>query len=117
MPHLHFYLALSLLILHEMDAIRCHEWRMFPLTFWMKESIGFTVFMLAHIPLFLWIFWMLQGPQREAMIWGMDIFCIIHLGLHLLFLTHPKNEFKDALSWGIIGGCALFGGLDLFWAG
>ncbi|WP_394341844.1 DUF6713 family protein [Sphingobacterium corticibacter] len=28
--HVFFYLGLSLLIMHEMDAIRCREWRIFP---------------------------------------------------------------------------------------
>jgi len=25
-----FYLALSFMIIHEMDAVRCREWRIFP---------------------------------------------------------------------------------------
>ncbi|MEM7040345.1 MAG: DUF6713 family protein, partial [Bacteroidota bacterium] len=59
MPDIIFHIGLSLIMMHEMDAIRCKEWRIFPGISMLKEQIGFAVFMFAHIPLFTWIFWQL----------------------------------------------------------
>jgi hypothetical protein len=51
-----FYLALSFMIIHEMDAVRCREWRIFPGLSRMNESLAFKIFIIAHIPLFLLYF-------------------------------------------------------------
>lgn len=113
-PDLFFYLALSFLLVHEMDAIRCKEWRIFPLTYFLNDKIGYLVFMTLHIPLFYMLFWGLKSDAyRNDLITGLDYFSLIHFVLHIIFLKHKKNEFKDALSWTIITGAALFGLLDL----
>ncbi len=112
--HFFFYLALSFILLHEMDAVRCKEWRIFPGLSLLNEKTGFIVFMLTHIPLFFLLIWGLFTLQEpESLIKGLNIFFIIHLGLHLLFLKHKNNLFKDWLSWTIIIGMAVFGLLDL----
>lgn len=36
--HLFFFLGLGFILTHEMDAIRCKEWLMFPLTFFLKDE-------------------------------------------------------------------------------
>jgi hypothetical protein len=115
MEHLFFYAAISFILMHEMDAIRCKEWRIFPGISLLREETGFMIFMLAHLPLYWLLFWILLGSENtEGIIRGLDIFFIIHLGLHLLFLMHRKNEFKDGLSWSIILGAAICGVLDLY---
>ena len=97
--HFFFYLALSFILIHEMDAVRCKEWRIFPLVALLNEKIGFQVFMLAHIPLFGILFWGLIGAEDPTLwIRGFNYFCLLHLLAHLLFLWHPKNEFKDWIS-------------------
>ena len=112
--HIFFYLGLSLLIIHEMDAIRCKEWRIFPGLSMLNDSWGYKIFLFAHIPLFLLLFIGLSGPgTNEPLINGLDIFFMVHVGLHILFLTHKRNEFKDWISWTIILGAGLFGLLDL----
>ncbi len=109
-----FYLGLTFIIMHEMDAIRCKEWRIFPGLSFLNDDWGFKVFMIAYIPLF---FFLLDGladkENNEALIDGLNIFFVAHLGLHLLFLLHKKNEFKDWISWTIISGAGLFGLADL----
>ncbi len=45
MQHLFFYLAISFILMHEMDAIRCKEWRIFPLLSMLNDDLGFKVFM------------------------------------------------------------------------
>ena len=112
--HLFFYLGLSFLTIHEMDAVRCKEWRIFPGLSFLSDELGFKVFIAAHVPLYGLLFWsLMETGNREALITGLDIFFIIHVGLHLLFLFHKKNEFKDWISWSIISGAGLFGVVDL----
>lgn len=112
--HMYFYLGLSFILMHEMDAIRCKEWRIFPGLSLLDDNWGYRIFMVAHIPLFLFIFMGLHGQaSNERLIFGMDIFFIVHVGLHLLFLMNKRNEFKDWISWTIIIGTGFFGLLDL----
>jgi len=47
--HLFFYLGLSLLLMHEMDAIRCKEWRIFPGLSMLSDKVGHIVFLFLHI--------------------------------------------------------------------
>lgn len=105
-----FYLGFSCILLHEMDAIRCKEWRIFPLTYFLNDKVGYIVFLLAHLPLY---YFLMISLNNQSVQYGLNIFFIIHLGLHLLFLKHPKNEFRDWISWLPIIGAALFGSLGL----
>jgi len=112
--HVFFYLGLSLLMMHEMDAIRCKEWRIFPGLSMLSDKDGHIVFLFAHIPLFYFVFWKLTHSQHiESFIYGFNIFMMIHLGLHILLLKHKNNEFKDWISWSIIIGAGLCGLIDL----
>lgn len=111
-----FFLALSLLLTHEMDAIRCREWRIFPFTARLNDRAGYLAFTAAHVPLYVLLLWAL-GPAdaavRAGFIIGLDLFCIVHLGLHLAFRRHPAHAFRDRLSWALIAGAGLCGALDL----
>ena len=113
MSFVFFYLGLSLLVIHEMDAIRCKEWRLFPGLSLVNDRMGFMVFMAAHIPLFIWLFYELSQADNQGLILGLDYFFIIHFGLHLLFLMHKRNEFKDWFSWTLITGIAICGVCDI----
>ncbi|MFM2269056.1 MAG: hypothetical protein RL757_2497 [Bacteroidota bacterium] len=109
-----FYLGLSFILMHEMDAIRCKEWRILPITSFLNDKIGYFVFLFLHIPIFYWILYMLiDNPNNHKFIIGLDYFFIIHVVLHLLFLKHKKNEFKDYISWSIIVGAGLCGLIDI----
>ncbi len=110
-----FFIGLALIMTHELDAIRRHEWRIFPLTFWLPERWGYLIFTAVHIPLFALLFLNLYGADdiNKGLVRGLDIFFIVHVVLHLLFLAHPKNEFRSAFSWVLIGGAGLSGAIDL----
>lgn len=117
MNYLFLNLGIAFILMHEMDAIRCKEWRIFPGLSVLKDEAGYWVFMLIHIPLLYFLFSGLIGRSEiEDLRWGLDIYFMIHMGLHLLFLMHPKNLFKDIISWGIIIGAAVCGLIDL-WIG
>ena len=102
------------MLMHEMDAVRCHEWRIFPGLSMLSERLGFIIFMWAHVALYGILFIFLLDPlYQDQVISGMSIFFVIHMGLHLLFLRHPKNEFIDVHSWLLIVGAAVCGSLQL----
>ncbi len=97
-----------------MDAVRCKEWRIFPGLSMLEDKMGYTIFLLAHIPIFYWLFWQLTNSSGiDSFRIGFDIFLIVHLVFHLLFLKHKNNQFKDWISWIIIAGAGISGFLDL----
>jgi len=110
-----FIIGLSFMLIHEMDAIRCGEWRVLPGLSKLNEPLAFRIFMLAHIPLFFTIFWALMSDiEPTTLIVGLDVFFILHVILHLRILQNRKNEFRDWISWTFIFGAGLFGILDIF---
>lgn len=111
--HEFFYTGLSLMLMHEMDAVRCKEWRILPGLSLLNDRLGYFVFMLAHLPLFFFIFYKLIKVDNESFITGLNIFFIIHLGLHILFLKHRKNSFTDWISWTIISTIAICGLIEI----
>ena len=115
MEYLLFFTGLSFLTVHEMDAIRCKEWKIFPGLALLGNKRGYLVFMLAHILLFFIVFYQLTyNHGNVGFIKGIDIFLIAQTGLHLLFLKHKKNEFKGWLSWMLIIGAGILGLAGLF---
>ncbi|MBX2956041.1 MAG: hypothetical protein KF846_07780 [Cyclobacteriaceae bacterium] len=109
-----FYVGLAFILMHEMDAIRCRECRIFPGLSALGDRVGFVVFLWAHLVLYTLLFIFLVDPHyQHRVIFGISIFFIVHLILHMVFLKHPKNEFKDLHSWLLITGAALFGAWQL----
>jgi hypothetical protein len=110
-----FFIGLAFILTHEMDAVRAREWRLLPLLARLDDHAGYLVFTLAHIPLYLLLFWGLFGPNgiNQGVVRALDIFFIVHVLLHLLFLRHPQNGFRSAASWLIILGAGVAGLLDL----
>ena len=112
--HFFFYLGLTFLLIHEMDAVRCKEWRIFPGLSMLDDKWGFRIFIAAHIPLFFFIFLGLSTANfSESLIYGLNIFFVVHFGLHLLLLKNKKNEFKGWISWTFISGAAICGLAEL----
>jgi hypothetical protein len=116
-PHsLAFGLAFGLLTTHELDAMRCHEWRVLPLTRYFPDDIGMTIFVLAHVPLFAWLAHMCWAQQVDTRLFARRLFagfCIVHIGLHWLFRNDPVYEFSGWLSNGLIIGAGVAGALFL----
>ena len=112
--HIFFYLGLTFLIIHEMDAVYCKEWRIIPGLSSLKEKTGYIVFLSIHVPVLTGIFILLNMPgYMQTFILIFDILLILHLILHILFMKHEKNEFKKPVSWTIISGGAIFGLADI----
>ena len=107
-----FYTGIALLLTHEMDAIKRHEWRIFPGLSNLDDDIAYHIFIIFHIPLYMLLFWLLYYPSETLHYWFQicfDIFMIIHLGLHHLFKSHRKYEFTNLSSKVIINLMAFTG--------
>ena len=117
MEYLFFYIGLSFLFTHEMDAVRLKEWKIFPILSKLEEQTAYYIFTGIHVPLFILIFWGLCGNNQDeinrSLIAGLDIFFIIHTFLHLMILRHRNNNFKSVFSWSLIIGMFICGILDL----
>ena len=114
MDSLSFYIGLTFILMHEMDAIRCHEWRIFPGLSSLNDRTGFAIFLWTHLILYVALFVFLSMEEyRDGTIHSMSIFFVVHLLAHLLFLRHPRNEFKDVHSWLLIAGAAIAGAWQL----
>ncbi|MDE5052960.1 hypothetical protein NDK25_12030 [Niallia taxi] len=106
-----FLFNLSLFLLHEMDAIKRSEWRMFIVLKDMEDSTAYKVFTLIHLPLYTIILALLFSRYQTITFWTIDLFLIIHAILHLLFEKHPRNGFKNTFSrtiFYLMGIFALF---------
>lgn len=64
----------------------------FPDFSFLADDMGFKVFMIAHIPLFFFLFLGLLLPENGKLIHGLNIFFVVHLVLHILFLKHKKKR-------------------------
>jgi hypothetical protein len=112
----HFFLFASLgfLFTHELDAIRCKEWRIFPATSFLPDDVGYVVFTLLHVPLFAVACYAISNLNAHTnVVRAWDIFSIVHIGLHILFLRHPENRFTTFVSWFLIVGAGACGLLDM----
>ncbi len=119
MAHFFFFSGLAFIMTHEMDAIRCKEWELFPGLSSLKEPLARFLFIILHVPLYVALFYYLwSGPAmtlNQSLITGLNIFFMIHVVLHLLMYRHPKNRFKSVMSWVLIVGAGVCGGIDLVW--
>lgn len=97
-----FLFNLSLFLLHEMDAIRRSEWRLFIVLKDMEDSKAYKIFTFLHLFLYVIILSLLFSEYQIIVFWFLDLFFIIHAILHLFFEKHPRNEFKNPFSRAII---------------
>jgi len=111
-----FFFLLSLLVVHELDAIRRHEWRMFIILNKMDDEKAFQVFSILHVPLLMAIFWLITSPSAIVVFWSQVVvatFSIIHKFLHDSFQKHPNNEFCTTFSKRLINLMAVVGFVQL----
>ena len=97
-----FLVNLSLFLLHEMDAIRRSEWRLFIVLKDMDDTKAYQVFTFIHLFLYVIILCFLFSQYQTIVFWILDLFFILHTILHFLFERHPRNDFKNSFSRMII---------------
>ncbi|MDH3953194.1 MAG: hypothetical protein OEV03_03210 [Gammaproteobacteria bacterium] len=89
-----------------------HEWRVLPFLRSLSESVGETVFIIAHIPIFVVTLAYVASLNTRTRKLARDVasgFFIGHAILHALFSGHPDYEFGSLLSSLLIYGAAVCG--------
>ena len=134
-PEICFYLSLSFMFTHELDAIQKHEWRILPpFSFIKDDKLSASLFIYLHAPLFL-LFLLLvssRGKSAEidkshsntftskirfflknnAFVLLYDMFAVAHLIAHVALRKIPLYEFNNWFSFSIIISSAVFSILD-----
>lgn len=111
-----FFLAgFCLLLAHELDAVRCEEWRILPGLSMLGGEAGYRAFTALHVPLYAVLLWGLFGgaTANQGLIVALDVLFIVHLFLHLLLRNRPNNHFGSPFSRALFLGAGLCGALDL----
>lgn len=96
-----FTAIFSLLLIHEMDAIRTKEWKMFIILKDMAEEAAYKVFAILHWPLyFIALYIMVNGGRNTNLVLEimLDVFLVIHSIIHFYFRRHKNNGFKSVFS-------------------
>lgn len=115
MENMFFYLGLATLFVHEMDAVKRKEWRMFPGLSKLKDEKAYYIFTGLHLPLYFLVFWMLQKPESSTLlILLLDVFFVVHLLLHVFLRNQSENSFSGKFSIALIWVAGIAGLLDLF---
>lgn len=113
-PHPFFLLGCAFLLTHEMDAIACAEWRLFPVTSKLADEAGYRLFTALHVPLYALLLWgLVGGGTNRGLILVLDLFFVVHLFLHVLLRHLPAYGFKTAFSWALFVGAGVCGAVDL----
>ena len=107
------WLVISLLLTHELDAVRRHEWRILPLTSFLPDKTAGQLFIWAHVPLILVVLAIVQAGPASLGALLFSGFAIAHVSLHWLYRNHPRNEFLDFPSQALIVLAGLAGALHL----
>lgn len=111
LTHLLFTLMLSFFIVHELDAVLRHEWRVMPVMRRLPDPMGQQVFIWVHVPILIAIFWWIMPDPNALAGLCLSAFAVVHVGLHWLFRKHPAYEFDNPSSRALIAGAGLFGAL------
>lgn len=112
MKHTAFYVGISLLFTHELDAMSNHEWRIIPGLSAVSEAAGATAFLVAHVPLFALVIGYIASLNLKTRVMARNItsgFLIAHAAVHYLFAGNSAYEFSSLVSSLLIYGAALCG--------
>ena len=104
-----FYLAFSVLLAHELDAMHKREWRLLFILRTLPEEKARRAFVMAHVPLVALLLWLVANPIETVSSWtriGLDVFMILHAGLHWRLENHSEYRFTTLHSRLLIYGTA-----------
>ena len=108
--NLSLILAVSLLAVHEMDAMTHAEWRLLPILNGMEESAARDAFVLLHIPLYIGVFWALFVASWRVIAGRVfSAVAIAHATAHFLLSGHDLYTFAPPIESLTVYGAALAG--------
>lgn len=100
-----FMVNVSLILIHEMDAIRNKEWKMFVFLKNIEQNKASKIFILLHLPIYIGLLYFMHGDYygfKPRVYLALDIFLIFHSIIHFLFRRHKENGFESVFSNFII---------------
>ncbi len=107
-----YYFGVSLLIVHEMDAVGQAEWRLLFFLRDMSDQAAYPIFITLHIPAVFLVFWLGQNPKssiRSVFRAVAAAFLLGHAIIHHRLVGAPEYGFHGLLSETLIYGAALCG--------
>ena len=91
-----YVLSVALMLTHELDAVRRHEWRILPGMERLPDARGAQLFVWVHAPLVAALLWFsFSDGATNLFRAGFCVFCIVHAGLHWWYRNHPFCEFNN----------------------
>ncbi len=109
-------LSVVFILMHEFEAFYREEWKMMKFLRKFKEETQYQIFLYAHIPLTLFIFYFMYTVVSfsNIILWIIvNVFMILHFLLHLIARKWESNVFKSINSFVFIGGAAITGFINL----
>ena len=116
MGDLLFFIGVSSLLLHEMDAIDKKEWRLLFVLRKLPDEGALRWFIILHLPLFVGLLALVAAVPTDTTRWiegGVDAFLIVHAGLHERLSAAGDHSFANRFSRGLIWSAALFAAAHL----
>ena len=111
-----YYLGLSCLFTHELDAVTHSQWRLLVGLRSIPDATALPVFVSLHVPLFFFILW-LSHHRRESVRDRSRLFfatfLVVHAVLHFINSSAPEYDFHGLLSNLLIGTAASCGAVYL----
>lgn len=108
--NLSLIVAVSLLSVHEMDAMTHAEWRLLPVLSGMEEDAARETFVLLHVPLYIGVFWALFVSSWRLLAGRIFSLAIIaHATAHFLLSGHDLYTFAAPIETLTFYGAALAG--------
>ena len=101
---------MAFFVIHELDAIKNEEWKMFKFLRSFSERNQKLIFIYAHLPLptlILLYFYCVFVKINFIIFLAINLFAIFHLLLHLAALKWKSNVFKSTVSFISIFGFAV----------
>jgi hypothetical protein len=111
-----FFVAVSSLLLHEMDAIDKKEWRLLFVLRRLPDDGALRWFIVLHLPLFVTLMALIGAAESGTVRWievGVDAFLIVHAGLHQRLAFRGEAAFASLFSRVVIWSAAGFGALHM----
>lgn len=107
-----FYLATSILLAHELDAVKHSEWGLLYVLRDLPSGAAYAAFVLLHVPLITIILWLSHHRNetlRSRFRLLVCVFTICHALIHLRLDGSENYYFEGWLANGLIFGSASFG--------
>ncbi len=107
-----YYLAISFLVAHELDAVTHAEWRLLFVLRDLADPTAAQVFVALHVPMMFAILWLSHHANRTIAHRTRVVFSaflILHAVVHFAMSETPEYDFHGILSRVLILFSALFG--------